>query len=191
MVSTPDPLGAARRRALVVATGRYRHDELPDLDSPAQDADIAKRVLGNPAIGNFGPFDVLLNNDVHTLTNKIYDFFHTADPDEFLFAYFSCHGRRDAEDRLYLTATHTEPDRLPPTAIAADHIRDWMDACRARSVVVVLDCCYAGALGGEPKQKSQRERVMLLSTGRNELAHEGRSSRAKATPSAFARAFFK
>ncbi|TDV52441.1 maltose alpha-D-glucosyltransferase [Actinophytocola oryzae] len=193
MATTPeaDPLGTARRRALAVATGRYRHDELPDLDSPAQDAEIARRILGNPAIGDFSPFTVLLNNDVHTLTNQVYDFFHTAETDEFLFAYFSCHGRRDSDGRLYLAAIDTEPGRLPPTAIAADDIRDWVDNCRARSVVVVLDCCHAGAFGGEPKQRSMRDRVVLLTAGATELAHEGSSGKAKATPSAFARAFFE
>ncbi|HEX9339102.1 MAG TPA: hypothetical protein VF892_24590, partial [Pseudonocardiaceae bacterium] len=118
-----DDLGSARRRGLAVVTGRYRHDELPDLDSPAQDAETATRILGNPAIGNFLPFETLLNHDVRTLENQIYDFFLTADRDEFLFVYFSCHGRRDPDGRLYLATIDTEPGRLPPTALSADDIR--------------------------------------------------------------------
>jgi trehalose synthase len=189
--SDGNPLGTARRRALAVATGRYRHDDLPDLSSPAQDAEIAKRILGNSAIGNFCSFEILLNNDVRTLTNQIYDFFLAAEKDEFLFVYFSCHGRRDSDGRLYLATIDTEPNRLPPTAIAADDIRTWVDNCPAQSVVLVLDCCYAGAFGGEPKQRTKRDRIVLLTAGANELAHEGQSSKAKATPSAFASAFFE
>src|SRR6266567_942973 len=187
-----DDLGSARRRGLAVVTGRYRHDELPDLDSPAQDAETAKRILGNPAIGNFVPFDTLLNNDVRTLVPLIYDFFLTADHDEFLFVYFSCHGRRDPDGRLYLATIDTEPGRLPPTALSADDIRSWMDACPAEKVVVVLDCCFAGACGGEPRQRSNRDRVILLTAGATENAHEGSSSpTARAEPSAFASAFFE
>ena len=132
-----DLLGNGPRRALAVVTGRYRHDDLPDLDSPAQDAETARRILGNPAIGNFTSFQTLLNSDVRTAGNQIYDFFLTAAPDDFLFVYFSCHGRRDPDGRLYLTMIDTEPNRLPPTALSADEIRSWVDRCPAAKVVVV------------------------------------------------------
>src|SRR3981081_4279440 len=114
-----DTLGSARRRGLAVVTGHYRHDELPDLESPAQDAETARRILGNPAIGKFTSFETLLDLDVRTLENQIYDFFPPAPPHEFLFVYFSCHGRRDPDGRLYLATIDTEPGRLPPTALSA------------------------------------------------------------------------
>ncbi len=190
-LSDGTPLGPARRRGLAVATGRYRHDRLPDLSSPAQDAEAAKRILGNSAIGDFQSFDILLNNDLLTLVNRIYDFFHGAEKDDFLLLYVSCHGRRGSEGELYLATIDTDMDRLPPTAIPADNIRRWADESPAQSVVVVLDCCHAGAVVGELKQRNRRDRILLLSTAAHELAHEGRSTEAKALPSAFAGAFFE
>jgi hypothetical protein len=63
--------GSGPRRALTVVTGHYRHDELPDLDSPSRDAEAVKRVLGSPAIGGFDPVETLLDPDVRTATNRI------------------------------------------------------------------------------------------------------------------------
>jgi trehalose synthase len=189
-MSDSDRLGTARRRALTVVTGTYRHD-LPSLASPGKDAEVARRVLSHPDLGRFESVDTLLNVDMRSTMSRIYDFFAAAEPDEFLFAYFSCHGRRDGPGRLYLTTIDTEPDRLPATAIPADTIGEWADFSRARDVVVVFDCCHAAAYGREPRRRGDRNRVVLLAAGRTELAHEGEALEAEPRPSAFASAFFE
>ncbi|GAA4672841.1 maltose alpha-D-glucosyltransferase [Phytohabitans rumicis] len=179
------------RRALAVVTDHYRHSELPDLDSPSRDGEATARILGNPLIGGFDPVETLLDPDVRTATNRIYDFFASAQPDDFLFAYFSCHGRRTPNGRLYLTTIDTDPDRLPPTAISADYLAEQFDGSRARRIVVVLDCCHAGAFTGDPRLRGSRDRILVLTAGASELAHEGDRGQAVTGPSKFADAFFE
>jgi trehalose synthase len=179
------------RRALAVVTGRYRHAELPDLESPSRDAEAVNRILGKPEIGGFDPVDTLLDPDVRTANNRIYDFFASAKPDEFLFAYFSCHGRRTPNGRLYLTTIDTDPDRLPPTAISADYLAEQLDGSRAQRIVVVIDCCHAGAFTADPRQRGSRDRILVLTAGATEYAHEGDGGRSVARPSRFAEGFFE
>lgn len=178
------------RKGIFVASGRYRHDSLPDLESPSRDAQICRRVLCHPDLGGFEEVDVLLNADKRDIENQLYDFLTAAERQDFLFIYFSCHGRRDVNGHLYLTAIDTEPTRLPPTAIHADRVREWLDDCVAARIVCVLDCCYAGAFGGEPRQRSNRERVVILTAAASELAHESRGQLTNTGPSPFAEAFF-
>jgi trehalose synthase len=180
-----------RRRALVVAAGRYRHDELPDLYSPSRDADAVKRVLGNPSIGGFDSIQTLVDRDLATVYSGTYDFFSAAQPDEFLFVYFSCHGRRTPNGRLYLAMIDTDPNRLPPTALPSDFLAEQFDSCRAHQVVLVLDCCHAGAFTADPRLRGSRDRLLVLTAGATEYAHEGDTNPGGSKPSAFAGAFFE
>jgi trehalose synthase len=183
-----DPGG---RRALAVVTGRYRHEDLPDLVSPAMDAQAAQQVLGSPELGRFDPVEVLADVDSRLVMDGVYEFFASATDSDFLFAHFSGHGRRDTNTgRLYLATIDTDPDRLPLTALSTEFLRELVDGCRAQRVVVVLDCCYAGAFGGEPRQRQNRERVLVLSASAVQRAHEGDLTPGEARPSAFAGAFF-
>jgi trehalose synthase len=181
-----------RRRALAIVTGHYQHEDLPDLDSPSRDAEILQRVLTDPGIGRFDSVEILLNADARSMGAKVYDFFDSAAPDDFLFVYFSGHGRRLPDGRLFLAALDTEPNRLPPTALRAEHVAEYFDSCNARHIILILDCCHAGAFVGEPKLRGSRDRVVILTAGVSEHAHEGDPGGVgPALPSAFAGAFFE
>lgn len=106
----PDPQGHGRRYVLVVATGRYRHKELRDLDSPPKDADVLQTVLGNPELGGF-KVDVLNDTTSDQLRKSIYEFCASdvIEPDDFRVLYFSCHGLKDADGTAYLATIDTDP----------------------------------------------------------------------------------
>jgi trehalose synthase len=178
------------RKALVIATGLYLRAGLSNLESPARDAELCERVLSNPALGGFHSVNVLLNAEKSVVENELWEFSSTAQPDDLLFVYFSCHGRKDRNGHLYLATTDTIPERLPPTAVSADRVRDWFDDSPAGRLITVFDCCYAGAFAGELRQRNNRERVAILTTSAVEKAHEGRGLLSNSGPSAFARAFF-
>src|SRR5689334_12899008 len=100
------------RRALAVATGRYRSPALPDLDSPGNDAELMRRILEDESLGGFDSVLTLLNADLVRTRDAIYDFFAGAGPDDFLLVYFSGHGLKDVEGELFLATIETDPDRL-------------------------------------------------------------------------------
>ena len=189
-MESSDRLGVGRRRALAVVTSRYAHDELPDLESPLYDAELLRQVLGSPDLGRFDEVEVVANVDSQTARRRIFHFFNEADNSDVLFAYFSCHGRKDKHGELYLTTIDTDPHALRPTALYERDLRDMIADSEARQIMLVLDCCYAGALGTVARQRATTEWVALTAAGANQLAHNSEADRTGGVPSLFTRAFF-
>jgi trehalose synthase len=74
--------------------------------------------------------------------------------------------------------------------VPTDELRQWVDECRAGELVLVLDCCHAGAFA-DLKQRGDRSRIVVVSAGATELAHEGDGYRQHALPSAFSGPFLE
>jgi hypothetical protein len=62
--------------------------------------------------------------------------------------YFSGHGKLDQLGRLHLCMQDTETTDLLSTAVSSVRVSEFADASRATSIVIILDCCYAGAFRG-------------------------------------------
>ena len=134
------------RKALIVANDEYEHEALRRLMAPSADARALARVLGDRNIGGFS-VDSVLNKPAHDVEARIEDLFADSQPDDLLLLHFSCHGLKSEAGELFFAARNTRPDRLGSTAIAADFIQRCIKSCRARSIVLFLDCCYGGAFG--------------------------------------------
>ncbi|WP_160051391.1 caspase family protein [Nocardiopsis sp. FR26] len=132
------------RYALIVANDEYRDEGLRRLLSPAKDAVALAGVLSDPRIGGF-EVQVARNEPSHSILMRVDDFFADRRPGDALILHFSCHGLKNASSELFFAATNTVPHRLASTAVPADFVRRCMAACRARCVVLFLDCCYGGA----------------------------------------------
>ncbi|MFF3559728.1 AAA family ATPase [Streptomyces sp. NPDC002574] len=98
-----------------------------------------------------------------------------------LWVHFVGHGLVSPAGELYLAtaATDSRPGRLAPTALAYSAVRDCVLQTQARSIVVVLDCCFSGravgALGvGTAEEDIELARVhggfVLAAAARDELA---------------------
>jgi hypothetical protein len=133
------------RGALLIGTGSYDHPKLPELLSPAVDCDRLAEVLRDKEIGGF-EVQQLLNADQATLVRALGEFFGPqAHPGDVRLLYLSCHGiLSHRQNRLHFAIRTTDPDLPTPTSISASFVRELMDECWARSIVVVLDCCYSG-----------------------------------------------
>jgi hypothetical protein len=75
-------------------------------------------------------------------------FFGAAARDDVLLVYFSGHGKLDQSGRLHLCMQDTETTDLLSTAVSSARIKEFADASHARNVIIVLDCCHAGAFRG-------------------------------------------
>jgi uncharacterized membrane protein HdeD (DUF308 family) len=137
---------AGRRRALIVASDSYENEGLRHLRSPAADAEALSDVLGDPQIGGF-EVTVVRNEPAHDIGARIEDLFADSRPDDLLLLHLSCHGLKSESGELYFAAPNTRPNRLVSTAVAAEFVQRCMRSARARSVVLLLDCCYGGAFG--------------------------------------------
>ena len=160
----PD-LPAKPRSALVVATSQYVDSALRTLRAPATDAVAFAEVLANPAIGGFSVRSEIDRTD-YELRIAIQDFLSDRSPEELVLLYVSSHGVTDQWRRLYFAATNTVKTRLAATGLEAAWVLQQLEECRARSQVVILDCCFSGAFSIGAKGDDDLNLSQLTSPGR-------------------------
>ena len=132
------------RSALIIATDQYTDPGLRRLRAPASDARALEAVLRDPEIGDF-EVRTLLNEPAHLVNLAVEEFFADRRPGDLLLVHFSGHGVKDEDGELYFAASNTVLGRLGATAVAAEFVSRRMSRSRSRRVVLLLDCCYAGA----------------------------------------------
>ncbi len=174
---------ASARSALIIGGDDYSDPGLRRLRAPASDARALARVLEDPAIGGFD-VRTLLNEPAHLVSLAVEEFFADRLADDLLMVHFSCHGVKDEDGELYFAMANTVLRRLAATAVPADFVNRRMNRSRSRRVVLLLDCCYAGAFergmtaraGSEVGIESQfggRGRAVITASSAMEYAFEG------------------
>jgi YVTN family beta-propeller protein len=182
---------------LLVATYEYEDTGLRQLISPAQDAEALAEVLEDPAIAGF-EVQVLINEPWSRVGEAIGEFYATAERDDLTLLYFSGHGLKDDNGRLYLAMKNTKRERLRFTALPAHMIDEAVEDSSSRQKILILDCCYAGAYTVERFAKSDaaihtkaelggRGRIVLTATDSRQYAFEGSEIHGEATQSVFTR----
>jgi hypothetical protein len=188
---------AAGRKALVVATYEYADGGLRRLAAPGHDADAFAAVLQDPAVAGFD-VTMLVNQPHYVVGEAIADFYTGARRDDLTLLYFTGHGLKDDEGRLYLAMTDTRRSALMFTAISGAQLNDAMDASPSRRKVLILDCCYSGAFppgrsakadeGVQTLERFQgKGRAVLTASDATQYAFEGDDLRGTGTSSVFTR----
>jgi uncharacterized caspase-like protein len=132
------------RSALIVASYHYQDPGLRQLRAPASGVQALATVLEDPGIGGF-QVSTLLNQPAREVNLAVQEFFADRRPDDLLLLHFSCHGVKDEGGELYFATTNTKLRRLAATGVAAEFVNRRMNRSRSQRVVLLLDCCYAGA----------------------------------------------
>jgi Caspase domain len=104
-------MATGRRSALLISNSVYEDLTFRQLQAPAADVNGLQNVLSNPAIGNY---TVQLLNDTpsHQVNQAIERFFAEATLDDLVLLYFSGHGFKDDEGRLYLVTSDSRRQLL-------------------------------------------------------------------------------
>jgi tetratricopeptide (TPR) repeat protein len=132
------------REALIVASAQYTDPLLRQLQAPAADAAGLIDVLSNQEIGGFQT-KALIDRPSYEIAAAIEEFFIDRQPDDLLLLYFSGHGIKDVDGRLYFATTNTKRSLLLATSVPASMVNDAMLRSRSRREVLILDCCHSGA----------------------------------------------
>lgn len=146
----PTALASRGSRALIVGSGHHvPGSALPDV--PAVDATV--RELGRILVERCG----LRPDHLRSLTDpRGPDAVGTAlsevasEATDVLLLYYVGHGLVSSGNELYLATQATDDPvaGLMYKALPYKAVREALSECRARSVVVVLDCCFAGRAKG-------------------------------------------
>ncbi|MFC7647558.1 caspase domain-containing protein [Streptosporangium lutulentum] len=153
------------------------------LRAPAHDAEALAGVLRDPQIGGFD-VRTMLNEPAYVISEAVEEFFADRSPNDLLLVHFSCHGVKDESGDLYFATVNTKLSRLSATAVAADFVNRLMNRSRSRRIVLLLDCCYAGAFErgmtaradttvGIGEQFGGRGRAVITASSAMEYAFEG------------------
>ncbi|MEF9907199.1 caspase, EACC1-associated type [Streptomyces sp. P9-A2] len=190
----------SRRFALLIATGRYDNQALRQLRSPVRDAHGLAEVLEDPRIGDFEVGRVV-DGRHHEVTRAVERFFLDRRRDDVLLLHLSCHGVKNDNGELHFATTDTDHRLLASTSVPAAFLHTQMRRCRARSIVLLLDCCYSGAFLPGSKgdtvvhlrdELAGHGRAVLTATNRTEYAWEGdRLDELEPQPSRFTGAVIK
>ena len=183
---------------MLLATSVYHDPELRQLRSPGRDAAALAEVLRDSRIGGFD-VQVLADAKSGKIRQGIEDFCSDRHPGDQLLIYLSCHGVLDSQGRLYYAAANTRRQRLASTAIASAWLNDCLNDCRARSQILVLDCCHSGAFARDAKGDTDldlkrrfvprgRGRVVLTASRGTEYSFEGDQVSGQDVPSVFTKA---
>ena len=135
---------SGRRIALLVATHRYQDASLRQLAAPAADATALAELLRDPQIAGFD-VTVLTNEPHYVVGEAIGEFYRDRQRDDLALLYFTGHGLKDDDGRLYLAMANTKSNGLLFTGLPAEQINEAMQGCVSRQKVLILDCCYGGA----------------------------------------------
>ncbi|MEV6638001.1 caspase family protein [Actinoplanes sp. NPDC051470] len=143
---------AGRYRALLIGNSTYPSDEhnLQTLRGPVKDIAALNRALVDEQTGMFADVEVTLLPEATSgrAIRALGRFFGAAERGDVLLLFFSGHGKLDQNGRLHLCMQDTDSADLLATAVSSARINEFADASRARNVVIVLDCCHAGAFRG-------------------------------------------
>ncbi|MDV9168556.1 caspase family protein [Streptomyces sp. W16] len=186
-----------RRLALLIATYDYQDTGLRRLTAPAHDAEALAAVLRDPAIAGF-EVTTLVNEPHHRVGEAIGDFYRDRRRDDLTLLYFTGHGLKDDDGRLYLAMTNTRRDSLLFTALSAEQIDQAMEGCVSRQKVLVLGCCYSGAFPAGRLAKADagvhalerfqgRGRTVLTASDATQYSFEGNQPQGQAVQSVFTR----
>jgi hypothetical protein len=165
---------SGQRKALIIANDTYEQEALRNLLAPAADAEALGRVLSDPQIGDF-TVQVVRNEPSHVLEAQIEDLFSESRPDDVLLMHYSGHGLKSESQELFFAASNTRPNRLRATAVSADFVQQCMRDSRSRSIVLLLDCCYAGAFPQGVKVRAAGDVHVLDSFSQEKSGGRGRA----------------
>ena len=168
MVKNSNP----KKVALLIGISEYESG-FTSFPTAVKDVEAMQRVLQDSGIGEFDKVKTLINSDSQSIREEIETFFSSLNKEDLLLLYFSGHGIKDDNGRLYfstrITRKNSKNKLIKSTAIAASFVRDQLNNNRCKRQVIILECCFSGAF--DPSSVIKDDGYVDL---QNQLGAEGR-----------------
>ncbi|MEO1404261.1 MAG: caspase family protein, partial [Cyanobacteria bacterium J06635_1] len=139
-----------KKVALLIGVSEYEPGLTP-LPGALKDIEALQQVLVHPEMGGFAETDitVLRNPQQYDMQLAVYNLFTGRKKDDLVLLFFSGHGIKDDQGRLFLSTRQTRKtergDLMTPTAVAASFVHEQMTKSRSKRQIVILDSCFSGA----------------------------------------------
>src|SRR5262245_43725477 len=141
-------MNKGRRYAVLIGSSRFdKEPNLNPLRCPEKDVDGMREVLAAVDLGAFEEPSVFKNADSTVVMHRIEETLSEATGADQVLIYYSGHGKTDLPGRLYLATANTEIKKLVTTSIPIETLRLLIENSSCRKIMLILDCCYGGAVG--------------------------------------------
>ncbi len=142
------------RYALLVGNSVFDDSgNFPELKTPSNDVkDLASTLITH---GDF-EVGVLENETSDAIGRKLEELYANAEFGDLTLFFYSGHGCKTKDGRLYLAGKNTKPDLMLSTGIGESFLRDAMRYSRSKHKIIILDSCFSGTFikgmksGNEP-----------------------------------------
>jgi hypothetical protein len=137
------------RYALLIGISHYGEGYSP-LPGCKRDVEQMQTVLQDANMGNF-EVKTLFEPDPQNLREAIEGFYRGRQRSDVLLLYFSGHGDLDnaTGSQLYLSTCHTRKEAkqlVESSAVEAEFLHRHLVNSKSRQKIVILDCCFSGAI---------------------------------------------
>jgi hypothetical protein len=152
-----------RRIAFLIANQTFTPASgLDDLSGPQNDAAALQTVLEDPARGGF-EVRSFLNQTRAVVLPALDEALGEAGGSDTMLLFYAGHGKLDNAGRLCLAMADTRASALYSTSIPATELRNLIGQSNCGQVVLLLDCCFSGAIGREFSRGSVADQLALTS----------------------------
>jgi len=135
--------------ALLIGVSEYSEGLRP-ISSAILDVEAMRRVLEHPDMGAFDQVTVLPNPDKGSMEKAVEVLFADRQRDDLVLLYFTGHGLKAQNARFFLSTRETGRDQngdfRRATALAASKLQEYITDSRSQRQIIILDCCFSGAL---------------------------------------------
>lgn len=143
---------------MLIGVSKYDDEEYHDLPAVRADLHYMQAVLQSTEIGQYNDCDVVAEPTRAEMLHAIESFLQERQQSETALLYFSGHGEFcEADNQLYLLTRDSDKADLPHTAVSAEFLERTLQACRAASKIVLLDCCASGSVVQGWRAKGRNE----------------------------------
>ncbi|CAK8722426.1 hypothetical protein GCAAIG_12085 [Candidatus Electronema halotolerans] len=158
---------AGKRFAILIAGSKFPDEPgLTELRCPENDVDALNELLVSPDLGRFTETVVFKNDSSHEVLVGIESVLADAGGNDLVLVYFSGHGKTSLFGKLCFATADTKLKTLRTTSIPAEAVKSLFDEYSVRKKVLILDCCYSGAVGKDFAKGGVDGQLQLMAEGR-------------------------
>lgn len=155
-----------KRYAILIGSSRFDPKSgLDPLRCPENDVDGMHEIVAAQELGAFTETFPLKNVPHHKVIDQIEETLEVATGDDQILIYYSGHGKTDLPGDLYLTTSNTKEGKLFSSSVPVMSLRTLIRNSRCKKIMMILDCCFAGAAGQAFTKSSKDEKLKELARG--------------------------
>ncbi len=162
-IGQPEP----SRYGVLVANSRFPDEpKLSKLKSPDNDVDGLYGILHDDKIGGFTHIEIKRDKSQHEVLRAIQQTLNLAGRNDLVLIFYAGHGKLDRAGHLHLATFDTVNRELETTSVPAKRIWELIQNAATSKTVLMLDCCYSGAIEGALLRGDVGEELNIMSRGR-------------------------